>query len=231
MKILVITANEKVKSQLKQHLLQLNYEVLSESFANKAFLKFKAEKPDLVILDLILNDYDELELCRKIRAETAIPIIILSAFGTIQDRLTGFTAGATDYIIKPFSIKELAARINALLHSVGAPNPNSQKNQTNFSIANISFDRIKQQVYRGKRTIKLTKIESKLLELLILNAGQHLSRPTILDKIWGYTPERPMDLRAVDVYIARLRAKIEEIPSKPELILTVRGLGYKLPKH
>jgi OmpR family response regulator RpaB len=231
MRILVIASNGKLKTQLKQHLLSLNYEVLSSSSTNEAFLTFKDRKPDLIIIDLNLSSYNGLVLCKKFRNESTIPIVILSTFSNIEDRLAGFASGATDYIMKPFSIKELAARVNALLNLVGSTKTNAKKKQATFSIGNIVFDSVKQQVYRDKSTVKLTRIESELLELLSLNAGYSLSRPVILKNIWGYIPERSVDLRVVDVYIVRLRSKIEEVPAAPELILTVRGVGYKLPKH
>ena len=137
-----------------------------------------------------------------------------------------------DYIVKPFSPQELEARIRCLLKR---PFITSQNNPTlkpkTLNFGNISINLIKKRVLKDSTPIKLTPIEFKLLSLLIHNAGKELSRKTILDNLWGYTPERYVDTRIVDVHISRLRSKLENNPSNPDLILTIRGVGYMFQKY
>ena len=157
---------------------------------------------------------------------------MLTALGGISDRVTGLELGADDYVIKPFSPKELEARIRSVLRRTQKP-VTQKANSEIFYMGNLKIDTLKRQVFKSNRRIKLTGTEFNLLELLINRAGERLTRTLILDKIWGYIPERYVDTRLVDVHISRLRSKLEEDPSNPELILTARGTGYmfqKIPK-
>ena len=164
--------------------------------------------------------------------ESKVPIIMLTALGGISDRVTGLELGADDYVIKPFSPKELEARIRSVLRRTQKP-VTQKANSEIFYMGNLKIDTLKRQVFKSNRRIKLTGTEFNLLELLINRAGERLTRTLILDKIWGYIPERYVDTRLVDVHISRLRSKLEEDPSNPDLILTARGTGYmfqKIPK-
>jgi OmpR family response regulator RpaB len=157
---------------------------------------------------------------------------MLTALGGISDRVTGLELGADDYVIKPFSPKELEARIRSVLRRTQKP-VTQKANSEIFYMGNLKIDTLKRQVFKSNRRIKLTGTEFNLLELLINRAGERLTRTLILDKIWGYIPERYVDTRLVDVHISRLRSKLEEDPSNPDLILTARGTGYmfqKIPK-
>ena len=157
---------------------------------------------------------------------------MLTALGGISDRVTGLELGADDYVIKPFSPKELEARIRSVLRRTQKP-VTQKANSEIFYMGNLKIDTLKRQVFKSNRRIKLTGTEFNLLELLINRAGERLTRTLILDKIWGYIPERYVDTRLVDVHISRLRSKLEEAPSNPDLILTARGTGYmfqKIPK-
>ena len=180
----------------------------------------------------MLPKIDGYGVCRELRKESKVPIIMLTALGGISDRVTGLELGADDYVIKPFSPKELEARIRSVLRRTQKP-VTQKANSEIFYMGNLKIDTLKRQVFKSNRRIKLTGTEFNLLELLINRAGERLTRTLILDKIWGYIPERYVDTRLVDVHISRLRSKLEEDPSNPDLILTARGTGYmfqKIPK-
>ena len=175
----------------------------------------------------MLPKIDGYGVCRELRKESKVPIIMLTALGGISDRVTGLELGADDYVIKPFSPKELEARIRSVLRRTQKP-VTQKANSEIFYMGNLKIDTLKRQVFKSNRRIKLTGTEFNLLELLINRAGERLTRTLILDKIWGYIPERYVDTRLVDVHISRLRSKLEEDPSNPDLILTARGTGYML---
>nr|YP_010930372.1 ompR [Ochrosphaera neapolitana]WKK50100.1 ompR [Ochrosphaera neapolitana] len=171
-----------------------------------------------------LNGY---EVCGELRKESNVPIIMLTALGNISDRIMGLEFGADDYIIKPFSPKELEARIRAVLRRTAITVENGKLNsKKQIQIKNLLIDLHKRQIFLKGRQIHLTGLEFNLLELLLDNAGYLLSRTYILSIIWGYIPERYVDTRVVDVHISKLRSKLEDDPSNPALILTVRGNGY-----
>jgi OmpR family response regulator RpaB len=188
-----------------------------------------------VILDIMLPKIDGYEVCSEIRKESQVPIIMLTALGDISDRVLGLELGADDYVMKPFSPKELEARIRSVLRRSEATGPLTLKNQTNnnniLHIGSLEIDTNKRQVFKGSKRIKLTGMEFNLLELLVTKAGERLSRSMILDRVWGYTPERYLDTRVVDVHISRLRSKLEEDPSNPDLIITARGTGYMFQRY
>jgi len=165
-------------------------------------------------------------VCQELRKESDIPIIMLTALGDVADRITGLELGADDYVVKPFSPKELEARIRSVLRRVDKNHASGIPSSGVIQVANIRIDTNKRQVYKGDERIRLTGMEFSLLELLVSRSGEPFSRAEILQEVWGYTPERHVDTRVVDVHISRLRAKLEEDPSNPELILTARGTGY-----
>nr|YP_009739034.1 regulatory component of sensory transduction system [Palmaria decipiens]QIC19473.1 regulatory component of sensory transduction system [Palmaria decipiens] len=166
-------------------------------------------------------------VCQELRKESDVPIIMLTALGDVSDRITGLELGADDYVVKPFSPKELEARIRSVLRRVdkitispGIPSSGV------IHIGFLKIDTNKRQVYKNNERVRLTGMEFSLLELLVSRAGDPFSRASILQDVWGYTPERHVDTRVVDVHISRLRAKLEDDPSNPDLILTARGTGY-----
>jgi OmpR family response regulator RpaB len=188
---------------------------------------FRKEQPNVIILDIMLPKLNGYKVCSEIRKESKVPIIMLTALGDISDRVTGLELGADDYVIKPFSLKELEARIRSVLRRVNNGHIfNANENSSILTIGNIEIDTNKRQVLKNNKQVKLTGIEFNLLKLLVNKAGERLSRASILTDIWGYTPERYIDTRVVDVHISRLRSKLEEDPSNPDLILTARGTGY-----
>jgi OmpR family response regulator RpaB len=151
---------------------------------------------------------------------------MLTALGDVADRITGLELGADDYVVKPFSPKELEARIRCVLRRVDKEQVAGIPNSGVIQVGDLRIDTNKRQVYRGDERIRLTGMEFSLLELLVSRSGEPFSRGEILKDVWGYTPERHVDTRVVDVHISRLRSKLEDDPANPELILTARGTGY-----
>jgi len=203
------------------------YSVITACDGEEALSLFRRESPDLVILDVMMPKLDGYGVCQEIRKISDVPIIMLTALGDVADRITGLELGADDYVIKPFSPKELEARIRSVLRRT--QKIQSLLNVSNSEIVQFNFLKIdfnRRQVYKADERIRLTGMEFSLLELLISKSGQAFSRAEILQEVWGYTPERHVDSRVVDVHISRLRAKLEIDPSNPDLILTARGTGY-----
>nr|YP_010337850.1 regulatory component of sensory transduction system [Timspurckia oligopyrenoides]UNJ17435.1 regulatory component of sensory transduction system [Timspurckia oligopyrenoides] len=226
-KILVVDDEPSIRRILETRLSIIGYEVVCAIDGEEALLIFRKEQPDLIVLDLMMPKLDGYGVCQELRKESDVPIIMLTALGDVSDRITGLELGADDYVIKPFSPKELEARIRSVLRRADKIGPNS--NLPNSGIINIGFLKIdvnRHQVYKNNERVRLTGMEFSLLELLMSRAGQPFSRATILQEVWGYTAERHVDTRVVDVHISRLRAKLEDDPSNPDLILTARGTGY-----
>lgn len=231
--ILVVDDEMSIRQILETRLSIRGYNVILASNGEEALNFFRKVRPNLVILDIMLPKIDGYEVCSRIRKESQVPIIMLTALGDISDRVMGLELGADDYVMKPFSPKELEARIRSVLRradlnqcvNVPKTNPNI------LQIGSLAIDTNKRQVFKGKERIKLTGMEFNLLELLVTKAGERLSRSTILDRVWGYTPERYLDTRVVDVHISRLRSKLEEDPSNPDLIITARGTGYMFQRY
>jgi len=226
-KILVVDGENTIRQVLSTNLTKQGYIVFLASNGKEALELFTKEEPNLVVLDIVLPKLDGYEVCRRIREKSKTPIIIISSLGNISDRIKGLNLGADDYMIKPFYPEELKARIYSVLRRTNNQTLLKPKKTQNTSFFNgLVFDKNKQQIIKNNSIVKLTNIESSLLELLIDNAGTELTRTLIVKRIWGYTPERYLDMRIVDVHIFRLRSKLEDDPSNPDFILTVRGTGY-----
>nr|YP_009369999.1 transcription regulatory protein ompR [Boldia erythrosiphon]ARO90687.1 transcription regulatory protein ompR [Boldia erythrosiphon] len=226
-KILVVDDESSIRRILETRLSMIGYNVISASNGEEGLLIFRKEYPSLVILDVMMPRLDGYGVCQEIRKESDVPIIMLTALGDVSDRITGLELGADDYVIKPFSPKELEARIRSILRRVDKVGANL--GIPSSGIINVGFlkvDMNKKQVYKHNERVRLTGMEFSLLELLISRAGDPFSRASILQEVWGYTPERHVDTRVVDVHISRLRAKLEEDPGNPDLIITARGTGY-----
>jgi DNA-binding response OmpR family regulator len=212
--------------------LQLaGYRVICAEDGEEALEIFHREQPDLVVLDVMLPKMDGFAVCRRLRAESCVPIIFLSALEAISERVAGLDLGADDYIPKPFSPKELEARIATILRRVGPGSATAEirdlpVGQGVLRVGDLVVDTNRRQVSRAGERIGLTYTEFSLLELLFREPGRVVPRAEILEQLWGYPPRRAADLRVVDVYVARLRGKLEPDPRNPELILTVRGIGY-----
>nr|YP_009395486.1 putative transcriptional regulator OmpR [Polysiphonia infestans]ARW64466.1 putative transcriptional regulator OmpR [Polysiphonia infestans] len=230
-KILVVDDEISIRRILETRLSMIGYDVVSASDGEEALQIFRKEYPTLVVLDVMMPKLDGYGVCQELRKESDVPIIILTALGDVSDRITGLELGADDYIVKPFSPKELEARIRSVLRRIAKINISSSI--PNSGVMNIGFLKIdtnKRQIYKNHERVRLTGMEFSLLELLISKAGEAFSRASILQEVWGYTPERHVDTRVVDVHISRLRAKLEDDPSNPDLILTARGTGYLFQK-
>jgi OmpR family response regulator RpaB len=226
-KVLVVDDEASIRRILDTRLSMIGYIVITACDGEEALSLFRKEAPNLVILDVMMPKLDGYGVCQEIRKTSEVPIIMLTALGDVADRITGLELGADDYVIKPFSPKELEARIRSVLRRTEKVQLSSSSHKSGivqFSFLKIDFNR--RQVYKADERIKLTGMEFSLLELLISRSGQAFSRAEILQEVWGYTPERHVDTRVVDVHISRLRAKLEIDPSNPDLILTARGTGY-----
>lgn len=226
-KILVVDDEAAVRRILQTRLRMVGYEVVTAADGEEAIEVFAAEHPDLIVLDVMMPRRDGYYTCQEIRKTSDVPIIMLTALGDVADRISGLQLGADDYIVKPFSPKELEARIRTVLRRFKRPSPPAGlPNSGQVRVGNLYLDTNKRRAYLGDRSIRLTGREYNLLQLLISNSGKSLSRAEILQTVWGYEPRRHSDLRVVDVHVSRLRGKIEEDPKHPELIITDRGTGY-----
>ncbi|NDC14851.1 MAG: DNA-binding response regulator [Synechococcaceae bacterium WB9_2_170] len=225
--ILVVDDEASIRRILETRLSMIGYQVVTACDGVEALELFGRTNPDLVVLDVMMPKLDGYGVCQELRKESDVPIVMLTALGDVADRITGLELGADDYVVKPFSPKELEARIRCVLRRVekegeGGSIPNSGIIQ----VGDLRIDTNKRQVYRADERIRLTGMEFSLLELLVSRSGEPFSRGEILKEVWGYTPERHVDTRVVDVHISRLRSKLEDDPANPELILTARGTGY-----
>jgi two-component system response regulator MtrA len=183
--------------------------------------RFRAEPPDLVLLDIMLPRLDGYEVCRQIRKTSTVPVVMLTARGDTMDVVVGLEAGADDYVRKPFDLPELIARIRAALRRAGA----TAEDVGELRLGALVIDPSGRTVTRDGADIPLTRTEFDLLVELVRHAGQVLTRDVLLDRVWGY--DYLGDSRLVDVAIQRLRSKVETDPAAPGLIQTVRGAGYK----
>lgn len=186
---------------------------------DKALEAFRETRPDLVLLDLMLPGIDGIDVCRQIRAEAGVPIVMLTAKSDTVDVVLGLESGADDYIVKPFKPKELVARVRARLRRTDDPTPEL------LQIGDIAIDVAGHSVKRGDRHIPLTPLEFDLLVALARKPRQVFTREVLLEQVWGY--RHAADTRLVNVHVQRLRAKIEKDPEHPEIVVTVRGVGYK----
>jgi len=229
--LLVVDDEPAVRRVLVMRLQLAGYRVVCAEDGEEALSLFHREQPDLVVLDVMLPKLDGFAVCRRLRAESCVPIIFLSALDAISERVAGLDLGADDYLPKPFSPKELEARIATILRRVGrgsaAAEPRELPSGSGvLRVGDLVVDTNRRQVTRDGHRIALTYTEFSLLELLFREPGRVVPRAEILEQLWGYPPRRAADLRVVDVYVARLRGKLEPDPRNPELILTVRGTGY-----
>ena len=186
---------------------------------DKAVEVFRDSRPDLVLLDLMLPGSDGIDVCRQIRAESGVPIVMLTAKTDTVDVVLGLESGADDYIVKPFKSKELVARVRARLRRTDEPAPEM------LQIGDIVIDVAGHSVKRDGETLNLTPLEFDLLVALARKPRQVFTREVLLEQVWGY--RHAADTRLVNVHVQRLRAKIEKDPEHPEIVVTVRGVGYK----
>jgi two-component system response regulator MprA len=217
--ILVVEDDQGIADTLRRGLIFEGYRVSLAHDGKEALASARDHPPDLVVLDWMLPSMDGLEVCKRLRAATDVPILMLTAKDSISDRVAGLDAGADDYLVKPFAFDELLARVRALLRRAGPP----QAEVLRFS--DLELDTGTRQARRGGKTIELTAKEYELLELFMRNPRNVLTRDVIFDRVWGY--DFGGESNIIDVYVRYLRRKIEA-NSMPRLIQTVRGVGYVL---
>ncbi|MGH9128816.1 MAG: winged helix-turn-helix domain-containing protein [Acidimicrobiales bacterium] len=186
--------------------------------------RFDAVRPDLVLLDVMLPKMSGVDVCREIRSRSSVPIIMVTAKTEEIDTVVGLEVGADDYVTKPYKLRELVARMRAVLRRAPQAEDAAEITDT-LQIGRVFLDPERHEVTVRGEEVKLPLKEFELLELLLDNAGRVLTRDTLIDRVWG--PHYVGDTRTLDVHVKRLRARIEEDPSKPALITTIRGLGYR----
>lgn len=224
-KILIIEDDPAVAEGLKAAIMQEHYEVILESTGERGFKKAKEEMIDLIILDLVLPDRDGIDICRSLRKDGVnIPVLMLTGKKEEIDKVVGLEIGADDYMTKPFSIKELIARIHALLRRSSS----IIKEIEEYSFGDIYLNFKKHEAYKNGSVIQLSAMEFKLLKYFAQHVGEAISRDQLLDDVWGY--EQFPTTRTVDNYILLLRKKIENDPSNPKYIITLHKAGYKFVK-
>lgn len=227
-RILVVDDEETILELITFNLKKEGFEVDTAMDGQEALDIIARSKPDLIVLDWMLPGLDGIEVCRRIRREPQtldLPIVMLTARGEEVDKILGLELGANDYVTKPFSPRELAARIKAHLRARESVPEVSKKNKAVMQQGNLYLDADRYLVKKDGMPLELPPKEFELLFLLISSPGRVFRREEILDKIWGY--EYPADTRTVDVHIRHLRQKVEEDANNPALLLTVRGVGYK----
>ena len=225
-KILVVDDEKPISDIIKFNMVKEGYEVVTAFDGREALEMFEAERPDILILDLMLPELDGLEVARTIRKTSNVPIIVLSAKDSEFDKVIGLEIGADDYMTKPFSNRELQARVKAILRrtELTIENQEAEAAPTEIVIGDLQILTDAFVVKKHGEELDLTHREFELLHHLATHIGQVMTREHLLETVWGY--DYFGDVRTVDVTIRRLREKIEDIPSRPEYILTRRGVGY-----
>lgn len=223
-RVLVVDDEPHIVELVRYNLLQEGYEVSIAGDGESVLAKARTEKPDLVVLDIMLPGLDGVEVCRRLRRESAVPIIMLTARGGEQERIAGLESGADDYVVKPFSPLELIARVRAVLRrrvrEVSSPAHEPLR------VGGLNLDPVTRGVTVNGRPVDLTAREFDLLRILMRHPNRVFTRDFLLEHLWGH--DFYGTTRTVDMHISRLREKIEDDPSSPTYIATVRGVGYKL---
>jgi DNA-binding response OmpR family regulator len=219
--VLVVDDEPIVREVVVSYLRREGYRTLEAGDGDSARRLLEEEPPNLVVLDLMLPGTDGLELCRWIRARSELPVIMLTARGDEADRIVGLELGADDYVTKPFSPRELAARVRTVLRRTATEIPRAER----LSFDGLDIDARTREVTRNSEPLKLTAKEFDLLWFMANHARQVFSRDQLMDRVWGY--EAALDTGTVTVHIRRLREKIEDEPSRPRFLQTVWGVGYR----
>ena len=223
-RVLVVDDDVKTVELVKLYLNRDGYRVLTAYDGVEALRLAREEHPDLIVLDLMLPGIDGLQVCRALRQESDVPIIMLTARTTDEDKLTGLELGADDYVTKPFSPKELAARVRAVLRRLPG-----ERGPDRIQHGELTVDFIKHEAFLASRPLNLTTVEFKLLGVLVKEPGRVFSRAQLIEKALGYDFEG-FD-RTIDVHILNLRRKLEPDPNHPKYIKTVYGAGYKFSEE
>jgi DNA-binding response OmpR family regulator len=222
--ILLVDDEESVQKLLTYPLERDGYRVVQAHDGDEALARFDTEEIDLVILDVMLPRLDGLEVCKRLRAHSAVPIVMLTARDDELDKVLGLELGADDYITKPFSIREFRSRVRALLRRASAPRYESRDEEA-IELDGLRIDPARRTVEVAGRPVQLTYVEFELLRTLAQRPGRVFSRQALLEALWGASDYR--EPRTIDVHVRHLREKLESDPREPRYILTVRGVGYR----
>jgi two-component system response regulator RegX3 len=222
-KVLLVEDEASLAESVSYNLTREGYAVITAPDGELALAQFRAESPSMVILDLMLPKLSGLDVCRAIRNESQVPILILTAKDSEADKVTGLELGADDYVTKPFSMRELVSRVRAHLRRAASRPPREPSDR--LSGGAVELDPERHEVFVHTHPIQLTPKEFQLLELLLSRKGRLLTRQLLIEEVWG--PDYFGDTKTLDVHVKRIRQKVEDDPHRPRHLLTVRGLGYK----
>ena len=225
-KILIVEDDQNLLTTLEYNLKKNGYSVVTAIDGAQAVATARRDKPDLIVLDIMLPKMSGFEVCRILRKEMIVPILMLTAKTEEIDKIVGLEIGADDYMTKPFSMRELLARVGAMLRRAKMTEPVSVDGKTLLKINDLEIDLARHRASLRQTVLELSPKEYDLLVFLARNRGLVFNREQLLEKVWGY--DYAGDTRTVDVHIRWLRQKIEADPQKPEYLITVRGTGYKL---
>ncbi len=223
--VLIVEDEPSLASTLSYNLRKQGFNVVSAVDGVAGLREARSARPDIIVLDLMLPKMDGIEVCRRIRAESDVPILILTAKGEELDKVVGLEVGADDYLTKPFGMRELTARLRALLRRSGARSGAASEDRTRVTAGEITLDARGRSATKSGAEVALKPKEFDLAFFLATNAGQVFTRQQLLERVWGY--DFFGGSRTVDVHVRWLREKLESDPARPNHILTVRGVGYK----
>jgi two-component system KDP operon response regulator KdpE len=219
-KVLIVDDEQSIRTFLKLTLISQGYETIEAVSGKDALVKAANQKPDIIILDLGLPDFDGIEVTRSLREWTQIPIIILSVRGSEKDKIAALDLGADDYLTKPFAVGELLARVRAALRR------SIKTDEKTFKTGNLEVDLVRRLVKVNGREVQLTPTEYELLKVLVVHAGKVLTHKHLLIEVWGQ--QYISEFHMLRVNVSNLRQKIEPDPSRPQIIITESGVGYRL---
>ena len=228
--ILIAEDDSRTRAALVNSLKASGYQVIAAADGQEALRCFQTavDTIDLVVLDVLMPKLDGFQVCQRLRTISDVPIIMATVLGSSSDRVTGLEMGANDYIVKPFSIKELIARIRSILRRAPSRQDStfSGVHRSTIKLGPLVIDPGTRRAYLGGHHLRLTEIEFRLIELLASKPGHIFSRGDILEALWGYDASSAADTKTVDVHISRLRIKLNETTHNPKYIVTIRGRGY-----
>jgi two-component system response regulator RegX3 len=226
--ILVVDDEESYRDALSVALEREGFRVALAADGQEALDQFEATRPGLVLLDVMLPRISGVDVCRELRSRSRVPIIMVTARSAEIDAVVGLEVGADDYVSKPFRLRELIARVRAALRRSSEEEAVDTVSQEVLEIGDVRLDAGRHEVFVRGEPVALPLKEFELLELLLANAGRVLTRDVLIDRIWG--PNYFGDTKTLDVHVKRLRAKVEEDPSNPTRVVTIRGVGYRYEK-
>jgi two-component system, OmpR family, response regulator RegX3 len=226
--ILVVDDEESYRDALSVALEREGFRVALAADGQEALDQFDATRPDLVLLDVMLPSISGVDVCRELRSRSRVPIIMVTARSAEIDAVVGLEVGADDYVSKPFRLRELIARVRAALRRSSEEEAVDTVSQEVLEVGDVRLDAGRHEVFVRGDPVALPLKEFELLELLLANAGRVLTRDVLIDRIWG--PNYFGDTKTLDVHVKRLRAKVEEDPSTPTRVVTIRGVGYRYEK-